>query len=197
METKDILMGIVLLVALVGGWGWHRNRVVQAGRNWKPLAERLGGRFESDGAGWIKNPRHRLVCTISGVELTLDAYVTTTGDKSTSWTRARVVCDPDLRFNIHREDVFQKLGKGLGLRDVEVGDGEYDRTFAVKAEDAERLRAACTREFMDAHLARPDVSVSAKDGSLRVVRHGIAVDAESATDLLEFAAVVGKTFNPS
>lgn len=47
-----------------------------------------------------------------------------------------------LGFSICREFAFHRLGKTLGLRDIETGDPDFDRAFVVKGSDPEFLRVA-------------------------------------------------------
>jgi len=197
METKDILILIVMLAVLVGGYGWHRRRLVVLGHNWRELAAKLGGRFESNGEGWIREPNHTLICELSGVELELITRVTETGSSTTYWTYARTKCDPLMEFNIYREDVFGTISKGLGFQDIEVDDPEYDRTFIIKSNDSAELLRNITREFRMAHLDLQQANVGAEKGSLEVVQKGLIGDPDEALKMLELAALAARTFLPS
>jgi hypothetical protein len=47
-----------------------------------------------------------------------------------------------LGFSIFREFAFHRLGKALGLRDIETGDTDFDRAFIIQASDPEFMRLA-------------------------------------------------------
>ena len=173
MDAKDIAILVVLVGVMIGGYAWHRRRLIAAGRSWKKLAERFDGTFKHDGEGWIKEPHYVMTCEIDGLALTLDYRVTSTGKHTSYWTRVTTPCDPTLEFSIYTESVFQKLGKQLGFQDVQVGDTEYDRTFMIKAADPQAFLARCTRAFRKDHLRMPQVQVGADAGRLGLVHKGL------------------------
>jgi len=195
LDLKDTITLIVLLGVLVGGYGWHRRRLIAAGRNWKKLARRFGGTLQHDGDGWIKEPNYVMTCEVSGVTLTLGYVVTSTGRSTSYSTHVTTPCNTDLEFAIYRESVFQKIGKQVGFQDVQVGDAEYDRTFMVKAASPAGIRKRCVRSFRKQHLENPNMQISAESGTLRIVRRDLVSDFDESLRLLEFAAVAAATFD--
>lgn len=194
METKDILVLILLIIVGGGGYGWHRRRLVQLGQSWRKLAKRLGGQYESDGNGWITEPNNRVTCEIDGYELTLYTNVSSTGSSTTYWTQVSTPCDPALQLNISKEDGFGKLGKAVGLQDVELHDSNYDKAFLIKSTDPTGLRQLVTEEFKKAHLEHRQFSISAKDGRIGVIHRGLVPELDAAHDMLKFAALAAATF---
>lgn len=54
-----------------------------------------------------------------------------------------------LSFQFHKEGLFSKIGKTFGMQDVSVGDAQFDKTFIVKSNDPEFIRAALLPEIME------------------------------------------------
>lgn len=46
----------------------------------------------------------------------------------------------DFSFTISKEQVFSKIGKKLGFKDIEFDDFEFDKTFLLKSKDEEKFR---------------------------------------------------------
>ena len=190
MDTADILFLILLIGVLVGGYAWHRRRLLTAGRNWKKIARRYGGTFKSDGGGWIVEPNYVVTCEVDGVEVTLDYDVTSTGSSTSYRTRVTTACPVDVQFDIYREGMLEKVDKALGRQDVRIGDDEYDRVFMIKSDDAKRVREVCNVTVRARHLESPGVRIQAADGVLKLIQSGVVFEMKSSVRMLEFAALV-------
>ncbi len=79
LDLEDYLILIVLPGVLIGGYAWHRRRLIRAGRNWKKRARRYGGDLKHDAAGWIVEPDFVMTCEVSWMEPSLSYFVTSTG----------------------------------------------------------------------------------------------------------------------
>ncbi|NBB79262.1 MAG: hypothetical protein GVY36_07435 [Verrucomicrobia bacterium] len=54
-----------------------------------------------------------------------------------------------LSFQFSKEGFFSKVGKTLGMQDIEVGDTRFDRTFIVKCSDPYFIRTALLPEIKE------------------------------------------------
>lgn len=54
-----------------------------------------------------------------------------------------------LSFKFHKEGFFSKIGKKLGMEDVQVGDPRFDKDFIVKCSDPDFIRAALLPEIKE------------------------------------------------
>lgn len=94
------------------------NTVVSQVRNWTIILDTVKGGPSSYGP---KGPGVRILCTQMGVY-----YVNKDG----------------FRFRIYRKGIMRKLGdKLVGVRDIEVGDPEFDNKFIIKGNDKSKVRA--------------------------------------------------------
>lgn len=84
----------------------------------------------------------------------------------------RVVFEPPLpvAFKLTREGVVTKLGRMLGLPDVEIGDPEFDAAFKIVTDDRDKLAMLLTPEVKAALFA-----LQANGGSAQITEHFIDV----------------------
>ncbi len=104
--------------------------------SWPELAEELGGEYEE--GPWYH--QHLIHVPHRHWTITLDTYVSTTVDQSEHedhvvYTRVRApyVTRDRFRLRVHREGFWSKIGKLLGMQDIEVGHGTFDEKFVVKS----------------------------------------------------------------
>jgi hypothetical protein len=190
MELKDWFILAGFLVVLGGGYYWHRRRLFRAGQSWKKLGRRLGGRFESQGEGWIQEPFYKLHCSYQDQEITLDYYTTSTGNRSTSyWTRVAVDCPEDLEFKIYREGIMEKIGKQVGFQDIHIGHDAYDSMFIIKGRDETELKEILSPELRKRHLDLPRAELSAGEGRITAVLPGLVSEERECLALMELGAL--------
>ena len=123
------LLVIGLLVAFVVLAYLRRQARQQA---WSELAAHTGLTFEPGG---LFSPM-RITGAYRGHALTLDTFTRRSGKNSTTYTRILLsVNNPSaLSLAIYDENVLSKLGKALGMQDIQVGDDELDRRFTFKGQ---------------------------------------------------------------
>ena len=121
----------------------------------------------------------RVVAHAGSWEITIEAYA---DDHA---TMLRMICEPergdDFAFSITRtrlshliasddetvaalglwlDSALKKLGKGLGLQDIEIGVPQFDRDFVVKSNDAARVRRLFSdRELVELMQDQPTVDL--------------------------------------
>ncbi len=105
---------------------------------WSQLSQEIGAAYQP--GGFFTGGK--VVLTHRQWQITLDTYTVSTGKSSTKYTRMRApYVNPDgFRFNIYRENVFSRLGKLLGLEDIEIGDSFFDEEFIIQGTSEDLVR---------------------------------------------------------
>lgn len=95
------------------------------------------------------------------------------GTKMREHTRIRApfVSRDGLRITIYRKGLFSKLGKILGIQDIEVGAAEFDDEFIIQGNNIRKVKAL----FGDPELRRliesiPDISLTVQTCSEGIIR---------------------------
>jgi hypothetical protein len=122
-----IVVGLLVIFAVLAYVRHQARRQV-----WSELAARTGLTFEP---GTLFSPM-RIKGNYRGHPLTLDTFTRSSGKSSTTYTRIRLtVNNPSaLSLAIYDENVLNKLGKALGMQDIQTGDEELDRRFIIKGQ---------------------------------------------------------------
>lgn len=87
------------------------------------------------------------------------------GKNKTPQVEFRTFANPDLRMGLKfgREGMVSSLANKVGIQDIQVGDGEFDRRFSMEADDEKRLL-----ELFDAEVRRELTSYDALTGRFGV-----------------------------
>jgi len=121
---------VIGLLVIFGVIAYLRRQARQ--QAWGELAARTGLTFESGG---LFSPM-RVTGTYRGHPLTLDTFTRSTGKNSTTYTRIQMGANNPsaLSLAIYDENVLSKVGKALGMQDIQTGDDELDRRFTIKGQ---------------------------------------------------------------
>jgi hypothetical protein len=157
------------------------------GEVWRKFSSEIGAEFVK--GGLLRSDK--VVARVKEWTITLDTYTEGGEYSSTPYTRMRApyVSRDGFQFTIHREGLLSKLGKHLGLQDVEVGYPDFDREFILKSNDEAKVRALVAnpriRQVIQSH---PDIyfrsktkrggSAHAFPGELYLSVPGLIEDAE-------------------
>jgi hypothetical protein len=111
---------------------------------WRQLCQEIGA--EVVHGGFWKGKK--VVARVENWTITLDTYTVSTGQSSTTYTRMRApfMNADGFRFAIYRKGPLSKLGKALGMQDIEVGYSELDRDFIIKGNDQAKIHALFSNE---------------------------------------------------
>ena len=125
---------------------------------WTQFAHQFGGRLNDE------LPRKpRVSISAAGWKLTLD--VEQIGEYSFTRMRAAYVNPQRFRFMLWREGFFSKIGKLLGMEDIQIGHDDFDSEFVVRSNQPEQVRRllsnAALRQLL--HL-QPPFEMMVKDG---------------------------------
>lgn len=126
---------------------------------WATVAADLGGTFSLKKRFWSGGPNapgenERIDAVVSGIPIVLDTYVVSTGNTVIPYSRvsARAAHEPAPAMNVQREGVIARLGKAIGVRDIELGVAEFDRIFVVKGDDVAAVRRVWTPRCIELML---------------------------------------------
>ncbi|MFH2007086.1 MAG: hypothetical protein ABI333_10915 [bacterium] len=129
---------------------------------WDQIAKELEGDF-LETKEWVSS---RLVATDGEWRVALD-YHQHPGYRSTAiYTRfhAPYMSENPFRFRLRYEHFEHKLGKLVGLQDIEVGDKKFDKTFLIQSNQTNRFTTILNRKRLRELLqAEPHVRLLLHD----------------------------------
>jgi hypothetical protein len=185
---------VISLLVLFGVIAYLRRQARQ--QAWSELAARTGLTFEPGGifAPMVVAGNYR------GRPLTLDTFTRRTGKNSTTYTRIQLGANNPsaLSLAIYDENVLSKLGKALGMQDIQTGDDELDRRFTIRGQPEPMIISLLASISLRQQLLQArSVHVEVKGQQVYWQQRG----AESNADYLQFvfdllsdlAEAVGRT----
>ena len=129
---------ILLVVAIILVAQQQHKRTIAT---WGVVAERLGLQLVAKSA--LSRPL--LTGSVSGIAVHVDTFTRRSGNNSTTYTRYQVrYPSPGFDFKLSRTGGFAKIGRLLGIRDVEMGDQAFDGAFTIKTDDRNQLEQLLT-----------------------------------------------------
>jgi hypothetical protein len=96
----------------------------------------------------------------------LDSYTVNTQHSHVTYTplRAPYINPEGFRFTIYRKNVFSDLGKFLGMKDIEVGEPEFDEAFIIKGNHEDRVCDLFANSKIQQMIqAQPHIRLDVKD----------------------------------
>jgi len=127
---------------------------------WKILCEELDGEYIE--SKHFKVPRVELY--YKSFKFCIDTYTVSTGQSTITYTRMRTIFinKPEFRFKVYKEGFFQKIGKALGMADIEIGDAHVDDKLIIKSPDEYMVKDLLSKEKIKEQL------ISIKNISLKI-----------------------------
>jgi hypothetical protein len=119
---------------LTGAFGPSREEV------WRQLCAEIGADFVAGGF-WKGD---KVQAHVRNWTLTLDTYTVSSGHSHVTYTRMRApfVSRDGFRFRVYRKSLFSRLGKALGMQDIEVGhSARFDDDFIIQGTDESKVRS--------------------------------------------------------
>lgn len=121
--------------------GWFRRRREHA-KPWRRVADRLGARYRPATPS-LPSAAVQLDCGSS--RITLDLELLGEGGVSTRM-RAPYVSPDGLHFRVHRAGFLSKLGKHLGIQDIDTGHKAFDDYHIIRSNSSVRMRQLFANE---------------------------------------------------
>lgn len=105
---------------------------------WSELAQEIGASYEKSG---LRGGSFEVRLKYKVWEIILDKHVVSSGKSSVTYTRIRApyINKDGFQFTIYREGFWSRIGKALGMEDVEVGFPMFDEDFIIKGNDHHKL----------------------------------------------------------
>ena len=157
---------------------------------WWQLSQEIGAEF-IEGGFWEGS---KVQAHVKSWTITLDTYTVSCADGSITYTRMRApYINPEgFRFTIYRKNLFSKLGKLLGMQDIEVGDLEFDEAFIIKGNDESKVRDLFANPKIRQMIQdQPEIWLEIKDSELHFQVVGVIKNVEWLKALFDlFAAVL-------
>lgn len=166
MIPTFIVTGVVIVALVIGTLVTKRRR----DSAWRQFASEIGAEFVPGGLfSWSKVQAH-----LGQKTVTPDNYSVPSGDSSSTYARmsAPIQNKDGFQFTVFREGLVAKLDKKLGLQDIEIGVPDFDREFALQANDDSRVRTL----LADAGIR--ELIRGQKCGRLGIVKGGLRFDVQ-------------------
>ncbi len=162
------------------------------------VARRTGGEFtDTTKPHLLEEMTAR--ATIRGSRVTCNFGIEGSGKSARFVVRAVVSFGPYLKRHLHiypETLVFSSIGKLLGGQDIQCGHVAYDTFFIIKGHDEGWVRSILKEPLTSAHLARPKVEITLKEGDLVAKHIGQLHHAEEVLDLMEFVTYFADAIIP-
>ncbi|MEO9532944.1 MAG: hypothetical protein ABJG68_15430 [Crocinitomicaceae bacterium] len=82
---------------------------------------------------------------IKDMDVQIYEHIVGSGKSQQILTTVQLTPSPfDFEFRIGKEHFFSKTGKLLGMKDIEMGDEEFDKIFLLKSKEEDKFRAVLT-----------------------------------------------------
>lgn len=135
MSTTIWFIALVVLVIVFGVEMYLIRRRQDSA--WRQFASEAGAEFVPGGLFRASKVQGR----IQQWAITLDTYWGRSGKSGTTYTRIRAPLQSEspFEFTVFREGVVGKLGKALGMQDIEIGIPEFDQHFMIQANDTSKV----------------------------------------------------------
>ena len=194
MEVLSRVLGAAAIIAVfLGIYAWWRRGRSKAGRSWRALAARIGGKVTHDNEGFFFDPSYQLHCALDGYRVRLE-YYRGAGRHAPTYTRASILVPGEFELWIQRQGVVQSVLKMVGGQDFEIGDPEYDEVFVIKSSDGERARKQMSPELIRLHLDSPKASIVVDEHGCMAEVEGLVTDHERCLDLMDLVVATARAF---
>lgn len=110
---------------------------------WKLLSDELDGEFIAPKT--FRTPK--VILPYKKFKICLDTYTVSTGQSTITYTRMRTlfVNKEEFSFKTYKEGFFAKVGKALGMPDIEIGDIDVDNKLIIKGENEYLIKDLLSR----------------------------------------------------
>ena len=188
MENLFLIIPFLIIAGILVVGYFNQQRIVRA---WRDLAERSGLTCEAPRFVLLQEPR--VFGVYRGRSLTLDTYTTGSGRSRTTYTRIRIAVDNRANGSLalYDETIFSKIGKALGMQDIQTGDEEIDKRFILKGQpETFALGVLNSINLRQKLLQARALSIHLDGPELKFSQHGVVADVERLQFLFELLSDV-------
>ncbi|MDY6958305.1 MAG: DUF3137 domain-containing protein [Halobacteriota archaeon] len=163
---------------------------------WKVFADSLS--LDFDPGTTFKNPK--VEGSYRGHNVILETYAVSTGQVTVVYTRLKVDVKnmKELSLRVYHEGFFSKIGKRLGMQDIETKNPEFDEMYIVKGIDELEVLNVLDSGVQSKILSLREpgkFNMTLKGRSLTFEESGILTDIELLRSHLEILVDVSEKVN--
>lgn len=151
---------------------------------WKQLCDQTGALFVDGGfwkGKWVElNYEDKVII--------LDTFTRSTGNSSVTYTRMRCETSNPLefKFKIYQKHIFSGIAKVFGLKDIEIGDEEFDKQYIIQSNDELKLMTFFSDyKLKDLISGQPNIYLTFEEGIINFQVIGVIKDTERLKNLFD------------
>jgi hypothetical protein len=186
-STTIILLAIVILISVAGLVIWYL-RLAARRLAWSEVASRANLAFDP---GNLWGTGSKVSGIYRGHELVLDTFSTYTGKSRTEYTRVTLTTSnpSGMQLEIFKEGLLGKLGKTLGMKDIQVGDAEIDQNFIIRGQPENQVARLFTAIGLRQRLLETrSLNIKLAGNRLNYQRRGIENDETTLINIFDLLA---------
>ena len=188
-EIIPILWILLVVIVVIVAMAFQAHSAKALNETYRSVAHRFGGRSIDGGAFG----RPSINFHHAGAWVRVDIY-STGGKNATYYTQVHIAWpDRATRCEVYPERFTSRVGKLLGMTDVEIGSPAFDQEFIITGNSPRSLRELLTPAVQDAIWRlrglgrRDDIYLSIGGGKMLVKKLGLIRDARELQQFIEGA----------
>jgi len=134
---------------------------------------------------FLKDPK--LEFFYGGNEVKIDAII---GRATITFIEVKLAHPTDKKMCIYKESYISKIGKTLGMKDIEIGFDDFDRNVVLKGSDENFIRRLLSFDIREKVLGITDkfkASINLNDDLLIITFPDLFQDEQSSDELIDFS----------
>jgi len=187
VECFFIFIAVLVVLIFVALYSYGRQSALND--TYDRLARRFGGRGHS--AGLFETPSATFA--VDGVLVRVDIF--TTGSRhSRHFTQVHLEWpDPHLRFEVFPDGIWARMGRLIGMQDIEIGSPEFDRDYIIRSSDIPAVRSFLSGpvqyqiNLLRGLLGNGDIYISLGAGRLLVKKLGLIREFSPLLELVQMS----------
>ncbi|RME28741.1 MAG: hypothetical protein D6806_02435 [Deltaproteobacteria bacterium] len=153
MDEFELVGLLVFVIMFAGTIVWHNTRDEKWREKLQRIATKVNGDVKSEQVFLWK--RTFLEMPVAGCQGVLERRPGSRSEKKHTKLKVELPKENQLEILIYPESIATKIGKAVGLEDIEVGDKKFDRQFRIKGDPRhlvldlldEKVRASIERLY--------------------------------------------------
>jgi hypothetical protein len=176
VECFFIFVVAVIVLCVVASYARSRQQALN--QSFERLARRFGGQVRA--AAWFETPG--ITFSRGGTRVRVDMF-STGPRRSRHYTQVHLDWpDATMRLEVFPDRIWSRMGRMIGMQDIEIGSAQFDRDYIVQSSDVAAVRAFLSGavqhqiNLLRGLLGNDDIYVSVAAGQLLVKKLGMIRD---------------------